>query len=26
LQALETFDKQADPLRAIAKYIIERKR
>jgi geranylgeranyl diphosphate synthase type II len=24
LQALETFDKQADPLRAIAKYIIER--
>jgi geranylgeranyl diphosphate synthase type II len=26
LQALETFDKQADPLRAIARYIIERKR
>ena len=26
LQALETFDKQADPLRAIAKYIIERNR
>ena len=26
LQALETFDKQADPLRGIAKYIIERKR
>ena len=26
LQALETFDKQADPLRGIARYIIERKR
>lgn len=26
LQALETFDKQADPLRAIAMYIIERNR
>jgi len=26
LQALDTFDKQADPLRGIAKYIIERKR
>ena len=26
LQALETFDKQADPLRAIATYIIERNR
>ena len=26
LQALETFDKQADPLRGIATYIIERKR
>jgi len=26
LQALETFDKQADPLRAIARYIIARKR
>jgi geranylgeranyl diphosphate synthase type II len=26
LQALETFDKKADPLRAIARYIIERKR
>ena len=26
LQALETFDKQADPLRDIARYIIERKR
>jgi geranylgeranyl diphosphate synthase type II len=26
LQALETFDKQADPLRAIARYIIERNR
>jgi geranylgeranyl diphosphate synthase type II len=26
LQALETFDKQADPLRGIAQYIIERKR
>ena len=26
LQALETFGKQADPLRAIASYIIERKR
>jgi len=26
LQALETFDKQADPLRAVARYIIERKR
>jgi geranylgeranyl diphosphate synthase type II len=26
LQALETFGKQADPLRAIATYIIERKR
>jgi len=26
LQALEPFDKQADPLRAIAEYIIERKR
>ena len=26
LQALETFDKLADPLRSIAKYIIERKR
>jgi geranylgeranyl diphosphate synthase type II len=26
LQALETFDKQADPLRDIAKYIIERNR
>jgi len=25
LQAIETFDKQADPLRAIATYIIERK-
>ena len=26
LQALDAFDKQADPLRAIARYIIERKR
>ena len=26
LQALETFDKQADPLRAVARYIIERNR
>ena len=26
LQALETFDKQADPLRGIARYIIERNR
>ena len=26
LQALEAFDKKADPLRAIAAYIIERKR
>jgi geranylgeranyl diphosphate synthase type II len=26
LKALETFDKQADPLRGIARYIIERKR
>jgi geranylgeranyl pyrophosphate synthase len=26
LQALETFDKRADPLRDIARYIIERKR
>ena len=26
LQALDTFDKQADPLRTIARYIIERKR
>lgn len=26
LQALETFDKQADPLRGIARYIIKRKR
>jgi geranylgeranyl diphosphate synthase type II len=26
LQALETFDKQADPLRSIATYIIERNR
>jgi geranylgeranyl diphosphate synthase type II len=26
LQALETFDKKADPLRGIARYIIERKR
>ncbi len=26
LQTLETFDKQADPLRAIARYIIERNR
>lgn len=26
LQALETFDKQVDPLRGIARYIIERKR
>ncbi|MGB5749641.1 MAG: polyprenyl synthetase family protein [Desulfobacterales bacterium] len=26
LQAIETFDKQADPLRGIARYIIERRR